>query len=204
MSTSPYAFVRLVEPDNAANFDRYGIWRRLGASATFNLAGESPVAGSSVDFKQLSEWSLRFRILGDRSTRSAGFTRRWNQVVGPKVQARLNALTGAIRITIDSTPALRTAADDASQRLTASISSYFTSSDGGSADDRDAALTQLILSALRESIYKPVSSGALPLTRPVNQAIAQAVDQLVTTHASCLSHRKRWGASSTSWTSLCC
>lgn len=181
LSTSPYAFVRLLEPDNAANFDRFGLWRRLGASATFNLASSAPVAGT-VDFKQLSAWSLRLRILGDRSTRSPAFTRRWIEVVQPKVQARLNALTGAIRATVDGTPALRTAADDANGRLLSTISAYLGSSGNVSATDREAALTAMILSALHESVYDPVAGGTIQLPAPVRQQLDQSVDRLVTAH----------------------
>ncbi len=182
LSTSPYAFVRLIQPDNAVNYDRFGLWRRLGVSATFDLQGQDPASAGAVDFKQLAEWSLRLRILGDRSTRSPGFTRRWNAVVQPKVQERINALSSAIKITLDSTPALRAAADEADRRLTADIAGYLTSSAGTPAEEREAALTGMILTALRSGVYEPVAAGAIPLSQPVHQEIGRAVDRLVAAH----------------------
>ncbi len=92
LSTSPYAFVRLLEPDNAANFEQYGLWRRIGGSVTFDMRTEDPTV-ANVDLNQVAEWSLRVRVIGDRSTRTRKFTQRWSEVVQPKITARLKALT---------------------------------------------------------------------------------------------------------------
>ncbi|HSE44580.1 MAG TPA: hypothetical protein VLA89_04550, partial [Gemmatimonadales bacterium] len=79
LSTSPYAFVRLLQPDNAANFDQYGLWRRIGGSVTFDMRSEDPTI-ANLDINQVAEWSLRVRVIGDRSTRTGKFTKRWTEV----------------------------------------------------------------------------------------------------------------------------
>jgi hypothetical protein len=92
LSTSPYAFVRILEPDNATNFEQYGLWRRIGASVTFDMRSEDPTV-ANVDINQVAEWSLRVRVsatelLQRGDSPNAGW---WCG----RITARLKALTGA-------------------------------------------------------------------------------------------------------------
>jgi hypothetical protein len=182
LSTSPYAFVRLIEPDNAENFDRFGFWRRIGASATLDTRAEDPATGGGIESKQLAEWSVRFRLLGDRSTRSSGFTRKWKEVIQPKVQTRLNALSRGISATIDGTPGLRTAADSARDRLRADIESYLGSNAGLAPAQRVPEITRMMLDALQAAVFQPVDSGKIQLSERVFRDVTRSMSQLVRSH----------------------
>lgn len=179
LTSSPYAFIRLLRPDNATNFDQYGLWRRLGVSATFNLQTEDSTQG---DFKQLAEWSVRLRVLGDRSTRSRGFTRRWSEVVQPRIQRRLNALSGGISAALNGSPALRDAADSQAAGLRDRIARYLDDSRGAAPERRTGEVTGLILSGLKQSVYDPVADGTIPLTEKTSRSITSAVSALSRAH----------------------
>jgi hypothetical protein len=182
LSTSPYAFVRLITPDNAANYDRFGVWRRIGASATFNPQTEGSTPAGTVDIKQLAEWSVRLRVLGDRSTRSPTFTRRWNEVIQPKVQARLNALSGGIQAAIDGTPGLRDSADAARDQLRSDIAGYLGSNAGLPSERRVQGVTGMILDALQAAVYQPIAGGPIRVSDQVFRDITRATAQLVRAH----------------------
>ena len=182
LSTSPYAFVRLVTPDNAENFDRFGFWRRIGASATLNPQTQDPATAGSVDVQQLAEWSLRVRVLGDRSPRAPWFTRRWRELIQPKVQNRLNALTRGMEATIDGTPVLRTAAEAANKQLHSDIASYLGRNGGLASEQRVPEITRMILDALHGGVYQRIASGEIQLSQPVLRDVTGSVARLVEAH----------------------
>ena len=105
LSTSPYAFVAASQGDTADTYQRYDFLNRIGVSANFNLTNQTtPLANASR--KQLNEWSVRVRLLGDRSTRGADFRDYWNKNIRGKVQRRLVAITNSERV-IDGDANLR-------------------------------------------------------------------------------------------------
>jgi hypothetical protein len=71
LSTSPYMLIAAIEhSDTAETYGKYGdTYGRLALSASFNLTDQTnPLA--NVSRKQLSQWSVDFRLLGDHSGRS--------------------------------------------------------------------------------------------------------------------------------------
>ncbi len=80
LSTSPYAILAAAQGDTSSNYKKYDFFRRVGISANFNIDDENNVLASARRH-QLSEWSVRARLSGDRSTRSPEFEDFWNREV---------------------------------------------------------------------------------------------------------------------------
>ena len=121
-------------------------------------------------------------MLGDRSTRSKGFTRRWAEVVQPQIQRRLNALTGGISTALNNSPALRDAADSQAAGLRDRIARYLDDSRGATSQRRTGEITGLILSGLKQSVYDPVADGGLALTEKTSRDVSSAVNALSRAH----------------------
>ena len=192
LSTSPYAFVRLLEPDNAANFEQYGLWRRIGGSVTFDMRTEDPTV-ANVDINQVAEWSVRVRVIGDRSTRTKKFTQRWSEVVQPKIQARLNALSGGISKALNGSPELRDAADASSETLKGQIAGYLESSDGVPREQRIETITAMTLSALKTTVFDPISESRIALSEETFRGITVAMSGLVKAHQDLFSAQQDLG-----------
>ena len=192
LATSPYAFVRLLEPDNAANFEQYGLWRRIGGSVTFDMRSEDPTI-ANVDINQVAEWSVRVRVIGDRSTRTKKFTQRWSEVVQPKIQARLNALSGGISKALNGSPELRDAADASSEVLKGQIAGYLESSDGVPREQRIETITAMTLSALKTTVFDPISESRIALSEETFRGITVAMSGLVKAHQDLFSAQQDLG-----------
>ena len=78
ISTSPYAFFAMAKGDTAETYKDAGFLKRIGASATFNISNQSSIL-ENVNQKQLTAWSIRFRLYGDRSTRYKKFQEFWTK-----------------------------------------------------------------------------------------------------------------------------
>ena len=80
LTTSPYSAIKLFgERDTPGAYQRYGFWRRIGLSASFPLDQTQSLPGSSFNSVTVSDWSVRFRVIGDRSTRSDRFLQLWRE-----------------------------------------------------------------------------------------------------------------------------
>jgi hypothetical protein len=80
LTGSPYGLVNLTPGgDTPENYARYSSWRRINFSTTFNLANQDQPL-QSVNTKQLSAYSIRLGLYGDRSTRSKQFFGVWDSV----------------------------------------------------------------------------------------------------------------------------
>ena len=91
LSTSLYSLYTLNREDTAETYDRFGFLNRVGVSAGFAVDNKTDDLASARR-KNLTEWSVKTRVFGDRSTRSAKFTRFWNEEIVPLVDARLEAV----------------------------------------------------------------------------------------------------------------
>lgn len=115
LSTSPYAFFAATEGDSAETYEKYDFFNRIGVSANFNIENQDSVLASARR-QQLNEWSVRFRVNGDQSTRGKDFRDYWLKNVQGVVQQRLVVLTGAARF-IDADPDLRNLRDQAESQI---------------------------------------------------------------------------------------
>jgi len=78
--------------DTPQNYEQFSFWRRINASASFNL--ENPAQPfQSVNQKQLANYSVRAGLYGDRSTRSKRFQTVWKDKYDPPIVRRLGVLS---------------------------------------------------------------------------------------------------------------
>lgn len=166
LSTSPYAFVALAKGDTPTTYQNAELFNRIGVSATF-LLNDAKNPLTSVSRKQLTEWSARARLSGDRSTRSKGFHKEWDRILGELIQQRLDVF-GPMATQLLSVPAvldtLPGRSHDAVTPLINSIDAYIRDHQTDITNRSDAAraaIKEMILCALRTSYYDPVQRGAI-------------------------------------------
>jgi len=96
LSTTPYAFFVPTESDTAAAYAKYGNFRRVALSATFNISNQdSPL--SNARRQALSNYSVKVRLSPDRSPRSQTFQDRWKTDIKPTIQKDLALIGGTIK-----------------------------------------------------------------------------------------------------------
>jgi hypothetical protein len=178
LSTSPYLVIAAAEGDTAATYQNYSLFNRIGVSGTFAISDQSNVL-ASVRSMDLSEWSARFRLSGDRSTRSKEFQKFWEENIKGVVQARANIITDAQTIILND-PALsrlldrftlpathsRNAADPLAAELSLrdKIASYLANHQTATPDVKINDIKAMILCHLRTFLYAPVKAGTLTIS----------------------------------------
>lgn len=80
LSSSPYALIAAMKGDTSTTYKQYDFFNRIGLSANFNIKDQNNALASARP-NQLSEWSMRLRFTGDRSTRSPEFEDFWRREV---------------------------------------------------------------------------------------------------------------------------
>ena len=178
LSTSPYGLIVLASGgDTADNYQKYNFWTRFGVSATFTVAEGQAPSVSTISGKQLSEYSARVRLLGDKSSRSEGFRRRWEDSVGKPLQAKVNVI-GAGLVAIykqeGGTSPLLQRAGRASTALLDELKREYgprTTLD----DAARAELQERVLKALYENIYLPISKGEIEISSQARDKIHQQI-----------------------------
>lgn len=176
LSTSPYLLFTFNRGgDTAENYQRAGLLNRIGLSATFNLSNQNDVL-SNATRRQLTEWSVKGRVFGDRSTRSKAFQEFWRQPGGPQeaIQKRLQALTNSFRATLpgfggpDFDPFINVE-DDIGAVVTALLASP--SYKGASDVEKKRLLVNAILCTLKSEVYTPITSNSIAISQPKKDAI---------------------------------
>lgn len=169
LSSSPYSLMRLMTPDTQGNFRDYRFWRRIGVSVTYSLddqqsttTGDEPIPLKSLDTNEISEWSLRFSVLGDRSARSAKSAQLWKDQVQPLIQQRLDALTKGIAVIINRSQALKLRQEALLVSLGDSITRLLENSTVAFAE-RKEDIVNLILSEVGRGIFEPVNEGLISI-----------------------------------------
>lgn len=182
LSTSPYAFLALINrQDTIGLYESAGILNRIGMSASFNLADEDmPLV--NVSRKQLTEWSVRARLTGDRSSRSPAFREFWATKIRPILQKRLDAQSRAISEAIDNEPKI----DELRTRISGianpsdplALPNQVVAYAKAHADD-EQGVKDKILSYLHENVYKEIqrlpTAEKEPLAIKVNELLAAIV-----------------------------
>ena len=122
--------------DSQRNFERFGLLRRLGLSATFSLGEED--SSSMPATNDLQSASAKLVIIGDRSTRSKKFRRDWKEKVQPSLQARVVETSKRLSEFFNASPAsFNDRVDEVQDMLSPGER-------GGRGDDGDAALALLV------------------------------------------------------------
>jgi hypothetical protein len=188
LSTSPYALIAAAKGDTDKTYRDYDLFARLGVSATFNLTNQDNVL-LNASRKQLTEWSARLRLSGDRSTRSTKFQEFWDREIAPLRDQRLTVQGTVNRIVLND-PAIKGLTDlsptSLYTTLKAQISAYFTSHPTGTADQQlaaTAAIKEMILCALKSSVYDKIKSGELNMIPGNLTALGNSLTNLQAAHA---------------------
>jgi len=189
LTTSPYAIVALAKGDSPQTYQDYSLLNRLGVSATFDLTNQNNILANATR-KQLTELTAKFRISGDRSTRSAGFQHFWDTEIAPAIKNRLNAKVD-LTMPIVNDPQLAALVDPRSPAsmavaLKSQIKTYLDSHKIDT-DEKKASVTsalrEMILCALKTSVYDRITSGTLSLSDNTKQQVAGALATLFAAEA---------------------
>jgi hypothetical protein len=175
LSTSLYSLYVLNKENTAETYRRAGVLNRIGASATFAIDDTTDELANARR-NNLSEWSVRARLFGDRSTRSKEFQKFWQTKINPLIDARLEAIGKPIE-ELTSAPGapedyniLRRQAGDC---LRAAVASRTADADfkAATADERIKMVTSVLLSQIRSNIYNRVKTGQFQLGEKMITAI---------------------------------
>jgi hypothetical protein len=191
LSTSPYLLLARLKGDTPKTYQDAEFLNRINASATFLLNDKDNVL-ANLSRKQLTEWSVRARLSGDRSTRSKGFHQRWDDTVRPIIQESVNvfgttatAVFNTMEDAASKTKLHGSLVDDVRNALKAEINLYLDShrpelkrelkpeNNTGLKED----MKSIILCKLRSLVYEPVHSGKITVDAGT---LASGLSQLAT------------------------
>jgi len=138
--------------DTPQNFNDFNFWRRIGYSATINMNSSSSNSSTTnttsnlldgFNARQISEYSFKVRVLGDRSTRSKAFTDQKDfKTIMENVHDRLSTLVHSFAQLDAKEPALRKKADALDTSLVAKLQQHLEAA-GVPQDDSDKSLQPL-------------------------------------------------------------
>jgi len=169
LSTSLYSLYTLNRKDTAETYAQAGMLNRIGVFATFAVDNQNSDL-TNVRRSNLSEWSVKARLFGDRSTRSAIFTKFWKDKITPLIDARLEAVGKPLN-DLTSSPdnadflRLRTQVE---RCLKSAVNERKEQADYKAAATTDAErkkmLTDLLLSRLQTNVYDRIKGGQVKLS----------------------------------------
>jgi hypothetical protein len=165
LSTTPYAFIAWANgADTATLYRKNEFFNRLGISATFNLDNQEQVL-ANANKKQLTEWSTRFRLYGDRSARSKKFQEFWATKIRPEIVKRLEALTKGLKETFTD-PFTEVFRDTTKADIQESIKTYLAANASRLNDDQQkealvAGVKNVIVCRLKELVIDKIKDGKL-------------------------------------------
>lgn len=164
LSTSLYSLYTLANKDTATNYARSGILNRLALAATFAVDDKDNELANARR-NNLSEWSAKLRLFGDRSTRSPGFQKVFSEKVRPLIRARLRTLGHAMDELATKNAAYGTLEDAALDTLPNEVQARMACPDytGGTVAQKQEIVAAVILGRLRTAVYQPVSTKAFNL-----------------------------------------
>lgn len=174
LTTSPYSLLVLgAGGDTSTNYDKLAFWRRFNLSASFNMTDQSNVL-NNVTAKQLSDYSGKVSLIGDRSTRSAKFRDLWNKNFAPVIQRRLNTLTKG-QVTIldelaENDPVFLDKSDSVRRDLLKDVLSVLAGKTQ-LADADKQSITDKVLAALHDGIYQPIKAGSIDVPKEARDFI---------------------------------
>jgi hypothetical protein len=159
LSTSLYSLYALGTKDTAANYARAGILNRVGVAATF-LADDTSNDLANARRNNLTEWSAKLRLFGDRSTRSPGFQKVFDQKIKPLIRERLRTLGSSIEELATKNPRYGDLEDATLDTLPDEVKARMACSDftAAPAAQKETIITNVILGRLRTAVYEPVNT----------------------------------------------
>lgn len=165
LSTSLYSLYAMGAKDTATNYARAGILNRVGLAATF-LAENKTNDLANARRNNLSEWSAKLRLFGDRSTRSPGFQKVFDQKIKPLIRDRLRTLGRSIEELATKNPGYGSLEDAALDTLPDEVRARMACPDYTAATtnaQKEKIVSDVILSRLRTAVYEPVNTRRINL-----------------------------------------
>ncbi len=164
LSTSLYSLYAMNGGDTAETYRRAGILNRIGVSATFAVDNKTNDLANARR-NNLSQWSVKARLFGDRSTRAPGFQKFWNEKVRPLISERLQSLGSAVESLSTRLGSYNDIEGALSRCLPEQVKKRMEDADYvAAADDaKKKMISNLILSYLRSNVFNQVQGGSLKL-----------------------------------------
>jgi hypothetical protein len=165
LSTSLYSLYAVGSRDTAESYARAGILNRVAFAASFALDNSADELASARR-NNLSEWSGKVRLFGDRSTRSMRFQRFFDQEIRPLVRARLRSLGTSINELSEKIAAYDALEDEALTPLPDVVRARMNCPDYKAAAtdaQKQKMIADVILGQLRAKIFDPVKTGRINL-----------------------------------------
>jgi len=180
LGTSPYALIASIHGDTSDVYQQYDFFNRIGISANFNLDNQDNVL-ANASRKQLNQWSVKFRLNPDRTSRGNDFQKYWNREVLPKIAKRAIVLTEGFNDAFNNVRPLG--------RLRRSVRNNFEGTGGylmtslnntvtASQANQVSALKQEILCRLKAEVYDPLKSGSVPVDAAFKASLNKSIADL--------------------------
>jgi hypothetical protein len=158
LSSSLYALVAAVKGDTAATYQQYSGYSRVGFSAAYDLQDKKdPLA--SVSRRQLNEWSVKIRLFGDHSPRSAAAHAMFVNQLKPVLQNRANVMSKALGDAFGEKRTLITVPDFLKKQL-----NEYLDGAGFKAEEAEDKIVALILQAVKDNVYGRINDFQLKTT----------------------------------------
>lgn len=176
LSTSLYSLYVMNKENTAETYQRAGLLNRVGVAATFGIDNTTNDLANARR-NNLSEWSVRARLFGDRSTRSAKFQKFWKEKIAPLIDARLVAIGKPIDDLTSSDEAnkdYKILRRQGGNCLRDAVKNRKADADyqGATNDvERTKILSDVLLGALKTNVYNRIKTGQLKLSEQVVTAI---------------------------------
>jgi hypothetical protein len=163
LSTSPYVLYTMNGGDTVENYNQAGFLNRIGVSASFNITDSANLLGN-VRRGDLSEWSIKTRLFGDRSTRSARFQDYWDTKIRPFVEAKGRAIGQPIDF-IDNNPVLRRLRNETEASLNTALLQLFDDAAYKSASDteKEIMLQNVMYCFMRSAVFDQIRSNTIDI-----------------------------------------
>jgi hypothetical protein len=164
LSTSLYSLYALGTKDTAENYARAGILNRVGVAATFAVDNKDNELANARR-NNLSQWSAKVRLFGDRSSRSPGFQKMFAEKIKPAIQARLRSLGRPMEALATSNAGYSALEDAALDDLPNQVRARMACPDykAADADQKQQILSAVILGRLHTAVYGPVHNHTFDL-----------------------------------------
>ena len=165
LSTSLYSLYAMKNGDTAETYDKAGFLNRIGVASTFAIDNNTNELANARR-NNLSEWSVKARLFGDRSTRSRGYQEAWDRDIRPVIRARLIAIGGAIEGLSDKIAKYDKFEGEFDTCLSGAVAARMGQADykAATVDEKKRMLNSLVLGSLQSGVFQRVKGGQLKLS----------------------------------------
>ena len=175
LSTSLYSLYVVNKENTAETYKRAGVLNRVGVAATFAIDNTTNDLANARR-NNLAEWSVKARLFGDRSTRSAKFQKFWKEKITPLIDARLMAIGKPIDELTSGDAAnqdYKILRRQGGNCLRDAVKNRKADGDYQAATEveRTKILNDVLLRTLKSNVYNRIKTGQLQLSDQIVTAI---------------------------------